>query len=79
MDLDELNDFIGRAKAATYVGDDKTIESSRDGSHDLLYTERDFSYLDSYFGGSDFIGEEIAYYQKDPVLGMNYYGTILNP
>lgn len=78
-DLDELYGFIVRAKAVTYVGDGKPAESSRHGSHDLLYEEGDFSYLDSYFGGSDFIGEEIVYYQMEPVWGMNYYGSVLNP
>ena len=78
MDLDELHDFIVNAKAATYVGDGKQSESSRDGSHDLIFEEGDFRYLDSYFGGSDFIGEEIVYFQKFPIWGMNYYGVILN-
>jgi len=79
MDLDELKDFIIRAKAATYVGDGKPGESSRKGSIDLVFNQGDFSYLDSYFGGSDFIGEEIVYYQNEPVWGMNYYGSILKP
>ena len=76
MDLDELKDFIVRAKAATYVGDGKPAESSREGSIDLVFNKGDFSYLDSYFGGSDFVGEEVVYYQNVPVWGMNYYGSI---
>ncbi len=79
MDLDKLHSFIVSAKAATYVGDGNQSESSREGSHDLIYVEGDFRYLDSYFGGSDFIGEEVVYYQNQPVWGMNYYGTLLKP
>jgi hypothetical protein len=35
INIDELNAFIVRAKAATYVGSGEHVESSRPGSHDL--------------------------------------------
>jgi hypothetical protein len=79
MDLEKLHNFIVSAKAATYVGDGNQSESCREGSHDLLYEEGDYRYLDSYFGGSEFIGEEVVYYQNEPVWGMNYYGAVLDP
>jgi hypothetical protein len=74
-----LHDFIVRAKSATYVGDGKTVASCRTASHDLAYQEGPFSYLDSYFGGWDFIGEEVVYFDNQPVWAMNYYGRILHP
>jgi Domain of unknown function (DUF5680) len=77
--LGNLNAFIVRAKAATYVGDGQPTSSCRRGSHDLKFAEGDWSYLDSYFGGRDFIGEEVVYYQGRPVWAMNYYGRILRP
>ena len=77
--LHQLNDFIVGAKAATYVGDGKKIAPCRIGSHDLAFDLGDFSYLDSYFGGTDFIGEEVVYFRGEPVWAMNYYGQILNP
>jgi len=77
--LDELNTFIVRAKAATYVGSGAPAASSRAGSHDLRFAEGDFAYLDSYFGGADFLGEEVVYFQGEPVWGMNYHGRILEP
>ena len=79
MDLEKLHNFIVSAKAATYVGNGNQSESSREGSHDLYYEEGDLRYLDSYFGGSEFIGEEVVYYQNEPVWGMNYYGAVLDP
>ena len=72
-----LNAFIVRAKAATYVGDGQQAPSCRPGSHDLQFTDGDWSYLDSYFGGRDFIGQEVVYYSRKPVWAMNYYGRIL--
>ncbi len=68
-----------RAKAATYVGGGAKIPSCRPGSHDLKFVDGDWVYLDSYFGGADFIGEETVWYAGEPVWAMNYYGYILRP
>lgn len=77
MDNQPLHDFIVRAKAATYVGEGKHSPACRPGSHDLKFDDGDWAYLDSYFGGRDFIGEEVVHYQGRPVWAMNYYGRIL--
>jgi hypothetical protein len=77
MDNQSLYDFIVRAKAATYVGGGEHAPACRPGSHDLKFDEKDWSYLDSYFGGRDFIGEEVVYFQGKPAWAMNYYGSIL--
>ena len=75
----DLHTFIVRAKAATYVGGGAKIASCRPASHDLQFVEEDWTYLDSYFGGTDFIGEEAVWHAGDPVWAMNYYGYILKP
>ena len=77
--METLQQFIVRAKAASYVGGGAHIPSCRPGSHDLEFGEAPFAYLDSYFGGTDFIGEEVVHYQGQPVWAMNYYGRILEP
>jgi hypothetical protein len=77
MNIEDLNAFIVRAKAATYVGDGEHVPPCRPGSHDLRFEEDIWSYHDSYFGGSDFIGEEVVYCEGKPVWAMNYYGRIL--
>ena len=77
--LDELEGFIVRAKAATYVGGGEKIGSCRPGSHDLQFLDGEWSYLDSYFGGTDFIGEEAVWHAGKPVWAMNYYGYIVTP
>jgi hypothetical protein len=74
-----LEDFIVRAKAATYVGGGAFRPSSRPGSHDIGYEEDGWRYLDSYFGGADFIGEETVWRGDVPTWAMNYYGRILKP
>jgi hypothetical protein len=75
----QLDAFVVRAKAATYVGGGARSLSYRPGSHDLQFHEGSFSYLDSYFGGSDFLGQEVVYHEGEPVWVMNYYGRILEP
>ena len=77
--LKELNAFIVQAKAATYVGSGMESAPCRIGSHDLKFEHGPFTYLDSYFGGEDFIGQEVVYYKNEPVWAMNYYGKILEP
>jgi hypothetical protein len=76
-DIDKLNTFIVRAKAATYIGDGEKATPCRLGSHDLRFADGEWAYLDSYFGGTDFIGEEVVYFAEKPVWAMNYYGRIL--
>ncbi|MCB9458377.1 MAG: hypothetical protein H6670_01920 [Anaerolineaceae bacterium] len=75
----DLHSFIVRAKAATYVGDGKKLLSYRPGSHDLQFHEGAYAYMDSYFGGTDFLGQEVVYHENIPVWVMNYYGYILRP
>lgn len=77
--LEQLEAFIVKAKAATYVGGGAKSRSCRPGSHDLQLRAGDFAYLDSYFGSADFVGQEIVYYKGRPVWAMNYYGRILKP
>ncbi|MGZ9235941.1 MAG: DUF5680 domain-containing protein [Anaerolineales bacterium] len=77
IDLNALNTFIVRAKAASYVGDGEQATPCRLGSHDLRFSDGQWAYHDSYFGGSDFIGEEVVYFAEKPVWAMNYYGRIL--
>jgi hypothetical protein len=77
--LEQLGEFVVNAKAATYVGGGARSPSCRPGSHDLQFQHGPFSYLDSYFGSADFIGQEVVYYEGMPVWAMNYYGRILEP
>jgi hypothetical protein len=79
VDLEQLATFIVKAKAATYVGSGAKSPPCRPGSHDLQFRDGEFAYLDSYFGGTDFIGQEVVYYKGEPVWAMNYYGRILEP
>ena len=75
--LEGVERFIVRAKQHTYIGNGPKLLPYRLGSSDLQFGEGDWTYHDSYFGESDFIGQEIVYWRKNPVWGMNYFGVIL--
>jgi hypothetical protein len=75
--MQDLHAFILRAKAATYVGGGATASSSRPASHDLTFAEGAHLYLDSYFGGTDFAGQETVWRDGQAVWAMNYFGRIL--
>ncbi len=74
-----LLSFLIRAKKATYVGAGAKLPSTRPGSHDLDYTEGTLTYRDSYFGGTDFIGQECVWENNVPIWSMAYYGYVLRP
>jgi hypothetical protein len=79
MDLDALTRFIVAAKRVTYIGNGERATPSRAGAHDLVYEEGGWAYRDSYFGGTDFLGQEVVWLNEEPVWAMNYYGYILRP
>lgn len=79
MNLDELTGFIVEAKRQTYVGNGRKSVPSRKGAHDLVHGRGEWSYRDSYFGGTDFLGQETVWFQGHPVWAMNYYGYVTRP
>ena len=70
-------DFLVRAKKATFAGNGTKIKSSRPNSKDLLYTEGELKYLDTYLGGANFAGEEALWKNDVPFWSMNYIGRVL--
>ena len=48
--LIEVNDFFGRATAATYAGSGPRVASERSGFQELVFEDGDWSYRDSYTG-----------------------------
>lgn len=73
----KLIEFLCEAKQNTYAAHGMEIEPSKPGSHDLSYKRGEFSYLDSYFGGNRFTGEEVLYQKENPYWSMNYTGRVL--
>ncbi len=76
--MDKLINFLIKAKNNTYANGLGKVESSRKHSSDMKFVEKEFEYLDSYFGSNDFSGQEIIYKDNVPIWSMVYYGKILD-
>ena len=79
MDIAALTSFIVDAKRMTYVGNGRSTTPSRRGAKDLVYGRGEWAYRDSYFGGTDFLGQEVVWHMAEPVWAMSYYGYITRP
>ncbi len=79
LDLDALAAFIVAAKRATYVGEGQPSAPSRPGAHDLTFAAGPFTYRDSYFGGTEFHGQEVVWCSGDAVWAMSYHGYVIRP
>lgn len=77
LDGTKFGNFLIRAKKATYVAGGAKDQPSRPGSRDLSFHDGDWTYRDSYFGGTDFIGQEVVWFTGEPVWSLTYYGYIL--
>ncbi len=75
--MTDLETFIIAAKTATHVGGGAKSAPSGPGAHDLTFAQGDWFYRDSYFGGTDFNGQEVVWHMGNPLWAMNYYGYIL--
>ena len=80
QELIDLQNFLIEAKKETYAnGTVEKAKSTRRGSSDYEYKKDKYSYHDTYFGGTDFQGQEVVYQQDDtPIWGMIYYGRTLD-
>ena len=57
----ELYQFLIEAKKQTYANANvEKQKSSRKGSHDYEYSSNNMIYHDTYFGGTNFMGEEVV-------------------
>lgn len=76
-----LENFLVLAKKNTYADGESNSKSSstRIGSKDYEFKSNGMTYHDTYFGGINFMGEEVVYNEKNiPIWGMNYYGITLD-
>ena len=74
-----IEDFLIEAKKQTYANENVSkTASSRLNSNDYEYRKDNRIYHDTFFGGTNFIGEEVVYIDNKTYWAMNYYGTTLD-
>ncbi len=78
--MEKIYNFLIEAKKKTYANANvKKQKSTRKGSYDYEYSSNGMTYHDTYFGGTNFMGEEVVYEsEQTPIWGMNYYGITLD-
>jgi transcriptional regulator with XRE-family HTH domain len=76
--VDEMVDFLLKAKVKTYAGKGPLNHSSRPSSYDLKYQEGDWLYLDTYLGNHQFSGQEAVWHDEKPLWALNYSGRVLD-
>lgn len=77
--FDDFVTFLCEAKKMTYAGKGiKERTPSRTSANEFKFANDKYTYLDSYFGGERFIGEEIVWENGTPMWGMNYSGRVLD-
>ena len=77
--MDNINEFLIESKKQTYANEKvEKVNSSRYGSKDYEYKKVNMIYHDTYFGGINFIGEEVVYLDNQIYWAMNYYGITLD-
>lgn len=75
--LEELFTFIDGAGKATYAGGGKYVEPERPGFRELVYTEGNFSYRDSYAGFYRSRGTEVVRWKGKPIWSSLYGGGMV--
>lgn len=71
MDINKMIEFLLVAKKNTYAAADNKLDSCRMNSHDYRYEDKSgFCYLDPYFGGECFSGEEVVWLHDIPVWSL---------
>lgn len=76
-ETNNIIDFLCTSKKSTYAAKAAETTSSRLNSHDLKYERNNYKYLDSFYGGEQFIGEEVLWISETPIWSMNYLGRVL--
>lgn len=77
--MKELENFLIEAKKQTYAN--ASVEhtaSSRLNSVDYEYKNDNMLYHDTYFGTTNFIGEEVVYQDNKVLWAMNYHGITID-
>ena len=77
--MQNLETFLIKAKKQTYANANiKKALSTRNQSKDYEYQDDNYLYHDTYFGTTNFIGEEVVYLDNQIYWAMNYYGKTLD-
>lgn len=70
-------DFLIKAKQETYAGKGPESAPSRPAAHDLMFSQGNLKYIDTYLGSGKFAGQEALWENDKPFWAMNYAGRVI--
>ena len=76
VDEEKLKEFLKKAKQNTYAHGNKP-QKREDGKDFFTFSDAGFEYIDVYFGGKKFSGQEIVKQNGIVIWSMVYYGGIV--
>jgi len=77
IDIKELCEFLVKAKKAGYAsGNDTNKIKEKNKSKTIILKSGDWEYYDNYFGGEPYGGEEVVFFNGQPIYMMVYYGLV---
>ncbi|MDA3900607.1 MAG: DUF5680 domain-containing protein [Spirochaetes bacterium] len=75
---DRFIKFLTEAKRQTYAsGENGVKEILPDGAMIMRYGCNPLTYVDRFFGGEPYIGEEILFNEDQAIWGMNFTGRLI--
>lgn len=76
MDKTDFIEFLLRANKVGYSNPDVVVKEQPDGAHEIVYTEDKRLFIDYWFGGNPFSGQESVTYDGKAIWAMQYRGGV---
>lgn len=78
MGNNDLISFLLKANKSGYADPNAEIKNNDyDNSHEIIYRDGDWVFMDYYYGGNPFSGQENIIYKKKTVWAMQYRGGMV--
>ena len=72
----ELIDFLLKANKAGFADPDAEIKDQPDGAHEIVFKKDKWLFIDYWFGGDPFSGQESITYDGKAIWAMQYRGRV---
>jgi len=77
INIKQLSNFLLNAKKTGYASGNKAKKlKEKDKSKTIIFKKGNWECHDNYFGGEPYGGREVAFFKKQPVYMIVYYGFV---
>lgn len=78
IESDELINFLVLAKKNTYANKTNEVEILDENTFKYQYIKDNYKYIDTYYGSTSFVGNEVVYLSDVAIFALNYSGIVLD-